>query len=837
MSRPISTFITCFVLLFALLSTSCSPVNRLSRFQRTPREYSLNYCYSDVKAPKSSLNEETWVVFSDRENNDTYQNPGGKIKLKQMSFMDAFFVIRAKGDFVQLVKYDPQLTGGNPRARIIQNRKQAEYFGWARRSNLLLTKQSSLDMATGFKNKAVTMIVDSLAILQTNLIFDADSILTFKNEAMTLPNRKIPVHEILYILKASSDGKKILTASKTQLDPLEAPNETMGWISNAIIKELGQRLFVDAESIRNAPAAEEPVFLDRQCKDTLSLNPIEEREIVHNSKSNPPFRYAPVRTYKSEAGKINFHTAFPAPLIDKSRMQVLNLNGNRIMYNDFLTLEDNLRKLNIIIVFEGRERVLVEYPRLMSVVQNLQALLNIEDDPYLYKFGAVLSYREDNRIASHQLKSIGLTDSFDGVMEFLTAEMDSVPRYQPIANQQAWLGVRRAVSMMEEHPDETNLMIVVGESGYDSEKADSLLAKRIAHVNGRIIGYQIFNETLSNFDNNFVLQIENLIENTALYDVPLRRERLVFTHQFKPDVRYRESAKNVYAIDQEKSMTQGWVLFPPKSVEMQHDMLTQSIDTVILEIKQDNDGVIESLHRAFNEFGDKHFRYSPTWTSYNRRDSTWAVNREMLRRMPGKIPAWFLPSMTLTFDNTETSLDYNLLLSESELKEINGFLEDITRYEPDYKYKGKRKNVKRCNCPDDYLTEDVQPDELLYDKNGDPIYLNTRKIRNHLYVSYMSRLKSSYKIRTIWPCKLRYYTLAQAGMDIIGHPAKDELVNLYKVRDFKRKKYMKNMELDLLVLYFKHKRTALENFMHKNDRYSFESNGETYYWIKRELLP
>jgi hypothetical protein len=83
----------CMALLSVFLLSSCGSVNTFTRLKRTPREYSLNYCYSDLRAPKSKLNKETWIVFSDRDNNDTYQNPGGKVRLKQMSFMEPFFVI------------------------------------------------------------------------------------------------------------------------------------------------------------------------------------------------------------------------------------------------------------------------------------------------------------------------------------------------------------------------------------------------------------------------------------------------------------------------------------------------------------------------------------------------------------------------------------------------------------------------------------------------------------------------------------------------------------------------------------------------------------------------
>jgi hypothetical protein len=755
-----------------------------------------------------------------------------------MSFMEAFFVIREKGDFLQLVKYDPEVVGGNPRARIMKDRKKTESYGWVRRSNLLLTKQSSLDMATGFKNKAVAMISDTLAVQYPQLFFDTDSVLAYRDEHMSIFNEKIPVHEILYILKTSTDGKKILVSRKMQLDPLMAASETPGWISSSVVKEIGQRLFVDSESLQWIPSIDKPVFLDRQNEDTLVMNDKDVHDIRYYSMNNPAFRYAPVRSYRTDSAAISFNTAYPAPLIDKHRNFVLNLNGNRIMFNDFLNLEENLRKMNIIFVFEGRERVLIEYPRLMSVMQNLQPFFAGEDDVFQYKFGAVMTYRDEERSVLHRMKTYDLAEDFTGVMDFLTAEMDSVVHYYPIANNEAWTGLYKAVEMMEVNPDETHLLVIIGESGYTSEKADSLLAKRIAIANGRVLGYQMHNERLSNEDNNFVLQIENLIESYTHYDVDLRRERLVYTSQFKPELRYRESVRNVYSIDQERSMTQGWILFPAKSEDMQTDLLTQGIDTLVTEIRQDNESVIAHLYRAFDEFGDRYYRFTDSWTSYNRKDSLWHLNRDLLRRMPGDLPAWFMPSTTVLLDSTDVDLDYHLLVSESELKEIRGFLEELTRYEPDYKYKGKRTKIKRCNCPDDNLrVEDMAQNERVNDKNGDPSYLSTRNIRRHLYTSFLSRLKASYKISTTKRCKLKYHSLARAEFEIAGNPSGEDIVNRYTIRDIKRKKTMKDVELDSLILYFKQKREALDNYLYRQTKSVFVSNGETYYWISRDILP
>jgi hypothetical protein len=254
----------CLVLAFALLLSSCGPVHRFTRLKRTPREYSLNYCYSDVKARKSGFNKESWIVFSDRDNNDSYQNPGGKVKWKTMSFMESFFVIREKGDYLQLVKYDPEIVDDNPRARIIKKRDKARYYGWVHRSRLLLTKQSSLDIATGFKNKALVIVTDTSALTEPRLFFESDSVLAYRDENLTLPNGKIPVHELLYILKASGDNRKALVARKTTLDPLQAGSETPGWVPVSVVRETGQRLFVDVESIKRDTLSSALEFPEKQ---------------------------------------------------------------------------------------------------------------------------------------------------------------------------------------------------------------------------------------------------------------------------------------------------------------------------------------------------------------------------------------------------------------------------------------------------------------------------------------------------------------------------------------------------------------------------------------------
>jgi hypothetical protein len=827
----------CAGMVLTLLMSSCSPVNILTRLKRTPRAYTQNYCCSDIIAPKNELMKESWIVFSDRDGNDTYQNPGGKVKFQKMSFMEAFFVIRVKGNYLQLVKYDPEVVANNPYARIMKNRKKAQYYGWVHQSHMLKTKQSSLDIATGFRSKAVVIISDTLAVTEPHLVFESDSVLAWKDDDLTIYSGKIPVHELLYIYKYSPDRRNVLVGNKTTLTPLGAPEETFGWISASVIKEIGQRLFVDMESLeKDTPVG--PVFPDKKTRKPLNINAVTSRGIDFYAKTNPAFKYSPVRSYRRDSLGISFNTAIAAPLIDRRFNYVLNLNGNKIMYEDFIELEKDLKKLNVVFVFEGREKVFRDYSSIMNVIQNVQTRFNGENDSYQYRFGAVLAFQDSvNRILP-KIKSCGLTDSYSELMDFLMVEADSVPSYRPVTGSQAWKGLQKAVELIEPYRNETNILIVIGESsdgGYN-ERADSLLIRRMANANARILGYQVYSETTT-AGNNFVLQMENMIDTYVQYETESKRERLVYSSQFKPNPRYRESARNIYALDQQKSMTQGWILFPGKHENLQSDFLSLSMDTLFMEITHDNETVIDCLYRAFNEFGNNRYRYDPLWSGYNGKDSLWALNRELTRRTAKNFPAWYLPSAGVSVGPTDEDLDYYLLLSESEIEEISLFLDDVTRYEPDYRYKGRKNNKRKpCNCADDNLPEEIR-DTPLYDKEGHRLYLNTQKTRRYTYKAFMDRLKHSYKLCRTKSSLLKQYSLAGAGLEIVGHPSRGKLVNRYTVKDIKRKKKIRDYELDELILYFKDRKDVLKNYLRTDRNLSFTSNGEPFYWVKRDMLP
>lgn len=56
---------------------------------------------------------------------------------------------------------------------------------------------------------------------------------------------------------------------------------------------------------------------------------------------------------------------------------------------------------------------------------------------------------------------------------------------------------------------------------------------------------------------------------------------------------------------------------------------------------------------------------------------------------------------------------------------------------------------------------------------------------------------------------------------------------VYRIKDLKKKEMITDVVLDKLIEYFKEKKKLLDEAAGK----SFQSNGQTYYWISRDLLP
>jgi hypothetical protein len=236
-----------------------------------------------VKVPRSQtlFRHTPWIVFA-REAGTTYLSPSGKNEMQAVEYMDAFLVIKRKGDWLRLIRYDPAILKNGR----LKEWKQAKYCGWINQNDLLLTRSGFTDVVTGFKNKQVVMLTDTLAFADPDTYFANDSVKLFKNPDLTQEVGKIPFYGIVYPYQTAADKGCVLVANKPQLDADSIGQTAIGWMDGRLLTAPEQQLHIDIASLPDSTL----VFKDRERKDTLYLSSDEMRQKLQFADNQPTIR-------------------------------------------------------------------------------------------------------------------------------------------------------------------------------------------------------------------------------------------------------------------------------------------------------------------------------------------------------------------------------------------------------------------------------------------------------------------------------------------------------------------------------------------------------------------
>ena len=416
---------------------SRGPVHRFTRIKNVPREYMRNYSVEGVKVPRSQtlFRHTPWIVFA-REAGTTYLSPSGKNEMQAVEYMDAFLVIKRKGDWLRLIRYDPAILKNGR----LKEWKQAKYCGWINQNDLLLTRSGFTDVVTGFKNKQVVMLTDTLAFADPDAYFANDSVKLFKNPDLTQEAGKIPFYGIVYPYQTAADKGCVLVANKPQLDADSIGQTAIGWMDGRLLTAPEQQLHIDIASLPDSTL----VFKDRERKDTLHLSSDEMRQKLQFADNQPTIRYSPVLSYRHNDTAFCFRTHVPMPVIDKRESYVLNVNGHPIYYGTFKhKIEEDLRKINLMFVLEGKESTIQRFPAVVNAIQGLQSQL-ANDESFSFKFGAVLTFNEpDNR----EDPICKLTPDYMELLDFLSAKARNAGQLKPTYGRfGSWSGLQIGVN-------------------------------------------------------------------------------------------------------------------------------------------------------------------------------------------------------------------------------------------------------------------------------------------------------------------------------------------------------------------------------------------------------
>lgn len=819
MKARIQQIIICAGICSFFLLNACAPVHRLTKIKSTPREYVRNYCCGEIAVPRSVDKRGPWVVYSDRNNNTTYYNPGGKVPLKKASYLEPFVVIGRKGEFLRLVKYSPEVIEGGR----IKNWRKAEYYGWMHQDNLLLSSHATTDIATGHSLKMVTMVKDGESFSRLSDFMEGDSVIIYKEPELLTPAGKVPFQMPIYQAKRNHDRTRTMVIATELINPDSTATLVSGWLPSSLLMPFGSLLYMDYSCIPVQSAN-----LYNQTMEEVPLSKALFDQIVAFAGADRLSSLNPVAHIDMGDSISEIRTTLPVPVIDSRNNFIYSVSGKKIRQVDFKGIKEKLSNMNIVFVFSGQQPVYNRFEQLVSSLQGVKEVMAARSAGYSFRLGAVMGF--DKSKGSHQqvVLSANLDEAFSELEQYADNKKKVVPHY----SDDAWDALRAAIRMLKDHHDESNLIILVGENGNAQEHMDPALINDLADSNCRVLAYQLFSDEGNKF-NNFVLQAEHLVKHSAQRISKKKQDILVHSEQVHSTNQYVELSENIYRLDYPKaSMTQGWIIFPKKKEELSPDLLVSSTDSLIREIQEDNESIIAHLRRAFVESGTGRTKLDALWMSMEKLPANYTVSSKTYKELSLLAPQTNFP---LTLQVPTVALgkgSYYFLLNESELAKLRGFMQDLTRLRVDYKYSAKQhstKKEKRRTCPDEpeyYAQADTTVEA--HD------YLNTNKVRKSLVKAYYKWVRFG----KVYPMKkgdIKRMSLSMAQQEAVAMPSLSEMMRGIKVGDLSKKKIVTDAELDHLIDYFLKKRKALEEAITPENR--IEVNGQTFYKINAEVLP
>lgn len=667
------------LLLFILTVSFCSGCARKKQLERTSilntptiGSYTLNdpeYKFSMKLLDGYPDEKSAWIVYSDRDNNTTYQNPGNeKQPLASLNFMQACFVIGEKEDYVELAEYIPRVNVSKGK-KALENPK---YLGWIPKSTALLWNRAIKDKETNYYVKTITAFGTQriFEILQNHI--SGDSIITFANPLLNQPVAKCGMEQIFYIYKESALGNEYLIGPDPNFLPENSMQAGMGWVSKDLIRVWGTKGFIavhpDLEAslpfYRNYPAVKNNV---------VDQEPVTTVKAPYTTPKSDLEKMYPILKYNTtKEGDVLISSSFLEDALDKDKNRVYNISGNLISNEAIENFSNKSSKLNIILVVSsGRKNG--------QYINNLQGVLetNAWQEAARNNFrqlsiGAVV-YKDygpncDNAITP-------LTDDYRIVDEFLQEQRkteqdgcDDNSYYQGVYG-----GIVKATKMLQEHRNESNIILVYG-SGSDDTKRKGEAISGISSVNARLLFFQTHNIPNEQAYIRFVGDAQELISKSAENIIDLKKEIIVpGTYPNIPNSIgfISDSTGRVQQLDYPgKAISQGVLLFPHDSENMPAKYLADYLDSLITTIAEDNRAVERGLRSAIAQSSSGNTRiknqFAYRFPKYNTDKIPLAfLKSNTLRNQNFLIPAWIVLKGNDS-SNGSNGLSAGVLLSEKE---------------------------------------------------------------------------------------------------------------------------------------------------------------------------
>ncbi len=554
--------------------------------------------------------QEAWIVYSDRDGNQTYADQDLKKPLEKIDFMQKYYVVEDLCDkaVLHLIKYSRGILKSS--AKLDIDNKAAVNMGYIKKDKLLLWRYSLEDDETNFTIKALPgHTLDAfLQKKKSSATYDRtkSELPLYNDPALSVVNdQTVRLFDFLYIYKIDAEHNTYLIG-RSDVFTASSSSDIMGWAPSTYITKWKQRLCLE-------PNSKEDAVDDRKTQNIKACLLATEKE-ANTFAASPVGVQSLLERDPGTEGYNAYMKRFPAlsTSVDKNIVKTLAATdiygqntGEKIMsieqqskYNEqFNKAARDLRHFNIVFVVECSERMQErsQLKELLSALDNVNdefsSDLQNKDREYIYKYGAIAYRSYEHKSCSKELDLVAtkqpLTEHLDAVQEFLATEIKRETNCDNKATTKAMYdGLEKSLEIFNS-PNETNIIILIGTSADMSknEATKKAIIDGMVKYKASLIAFQYFNANGDVYD-RFRSQVKAFSQTTA------RNITQMLKPGFKEEPAYLEDGPAIFKLDLTTSAIPGSILLSSNGEMMEASKLREELVGQIRDLQSGVENVI-----------------------------------------------------------------------------------------------------------------------------------------------------------------------------------------------------------------------------------------------------
>ena len=763
--------------------------------------------------------QEEWIVYSDRENNQLYLDLDLKKKGKVAAFMDAFYVIEEICDkgVVHVIKFDKSILKSKKNWEI--DPKAAVDMGYISKKNLLLWKHSLEDDSTNFTIKGLPAHkIERFIEIKSSSKFTKSSSELKLFDAPDMANANdntIRLFEFLYIYK--KEGNAFLLGKSDAFSP-QSVTEILGWAPKSYIEEWNQRICIEpninpeAVNERAAKNIKASLFQDLKTAIAFEKDSVKPKPLFIRDNGTEPYnpyikRFPVIRTLSN--GNI-IQTRASTDIYGSNKNEPVMSIQDQGDYNKKIGPGlEKVKKFNIVFVVEASSRISREYlKQVLNGLDDLDKQLMESEDvmmktkEYEFNFGAVVyrSYEHGSCSGTTDLVASAMDkllpkDDYYKVQDFLGSQLVMTTDCDSRANGKAlYKGLDKALSLFKD-TTETNILVLIGTIGDKSKEKvfdKQILIDKMAHFKTSFIAYQYNNASGEDYE-KFVQQIRTILRQSA-------RKITKAVDPRAPDADFLETGEtNVFELDPKTSAVPGKALVSSNNSQMPPEKLREELNSAIQDLQHGVGLTIEGAEALIGGVG------KDTAMSY---------------------------AMKLLFNNSGINVNDPDVMRDLSSDNFQLFVPCYAVIKPNGLNKSLFRNVILINT--------LEFSGLITILNSfGQAGNNASEMRAILKETFVKVIKDHFGEReSRHVLKNKNLTIGKIMELLTGLPAQSELLRRVKLEQIDDEDEITDSELQTIVNGISEKYDRLRKILNDpNNKYSFTSSGDKYYWVPQEDMP